>query len=95
MPDIGRNDPCRCGSGKKYKKCCEGKDQQKRSVELEKSWAKAEKEFEKEKKSAPQTPPGTSAQPPKPGAPAPQAHASRHRTIPAPKFNMPRKTGGG
>ena len=20
--DIGRNDPCPCGSGKKYKKCC-------------------------------------------------------------------------
>jgi uncharacterized protein YecA (UPF0149 family) len=19
---IGRNDPCTCGSGKKYKKCC-------------------------------------------------------------------------
>ena len=19
---IGRNDPCSCGSGKKYKKCC-------------------------------------------------------------------------
>jgi SEC-C motif domain protein len=23
-PKIGRNDPCYCGSGKKYKKCCEG-----------------------------------------------------------------------
>jgi len=23
---IGRNDPCPCGSGKKYKKCCELKD---------------------------------------------------------------------
>jgi hypothetical protein len=22
---IGRNDPCPCGSGKKYKKCCEEK----------------------------------------------------------------------
>lgn len=22
---IGRNDPCPCGSGKKYKKCCFGK----------------------------------------------------------------------
>lgn len=21
-PKLGRNDPCRCGSGKKYKKCC-------------------------------------------------------------------------
>jgi len=22
--DVGRNDPCPCGSGKKYKKCCYG-----------------------------------------------------------------------
>lgn len=21
-PEIGRNDPCPCGSGKKYKRCC-------------------------------------------------------------------------
>jgi hypothetical protein len=25
---IGRNDPCPCGSGKKYKKCCHDKDQE-------------------------------------------------------------------
>jgi hypothetical protein len=25
MDKIGRNDPCSCGSGKKFKKCCEGK----------------------------------------------------------------------
>lgn len=24
---LGRNDPCRCGSGKKYKACCLGKDE--------------------------------------------------------------------
>jgi hypothetical protein len=23
MKKIGRNDPCPCGSGKKFKKCCE------------------------------------------------------------------------
>ena len=23
-PKMGRNDPCLCGSGKKYKKCCLG-----------------------------------------------------------------------
>lgn len=27
---LGRNDPCPCGSGKKYKKCCMGKMEQKR-----------------------------------------------------------------
>ncbi|MED4986482.1 SEC-C metal-binding domain-containing protein, partial [Geobacillus stearothermophilus] len=25
---IGRNDPCPCGSGKKYKKCCMNKQQE-------------------------------------------------------------------
>jgi len=25
VPKIGRNDPCFCGSGRKFKKCCEGK----------------------------------------------------------------------
>jgi hypothetical protein len=29
MLKIGRNDPCHCGSGKKYKKCCADADQQK------------------------------------------------------------------
>lgn len=31
MSKIGRNDPCHCGSGKKYKKCCQGSDQAQRS----------------------------------------------------------------
>ena len=29
MPDIGRNDICWCGSGKKYKKCHLSKDEEK------------------------------------------------------------------
>lgn len=32
MSKIGRNDPCHCGSGKKYKKCCMEKD---KSVEMQ------------------------------------------------------------
>lgn len=28
-PILGRNDPCHCGSGKKYKQCCLGKDEEK------------------------------------------------------------------
>lgn len=27
MPKVGRNQPCPCGSGKKYKKCCLGEVQ--------------------------------------------------------------------
>jgi tetratricopeptide (TPR) repeat protein len=28
---VGRNDPCPCGSGKKYKKCCMPKDEEQKS----------------------------------------------------------------
>ena len=28
MKKVGRNDPCPCGSGRKYKKCCLSKDSQ-------------------------------------------------------------------
>jgi len=27
VPRLGRNDPCHCGSGKKYKRCCADKDE--------------------------------------------------------------------
>jgi hypothetical protein len=29
--DVGRNDPCPCGSGKKFKKCCHDKLEKKRT----------------------------------------------------------------
>ena len=28
MAKVSRNEPCPCGSGKKYKKCCFNKNQQ-------------------------------------------------------------------
>lgn len=31
---LGRNDPCRCGSGKKYKDCCYEKDNRKKNYEF-------------------------------------------------------------
>lgn len=31
---IGRNDACACGSGKKFKKCCEPKQQRSRGTML-------------------------------------------------------------
>jgi len=34
MNKIGRNDPCPCGSGKKYKRCCEKKEAELRPREL-------------------------------------------------------------
>lgn len=30
MLKVGRNDPCPCGSGKKFKKCCENKQKHKK-----------------------------------------------------------------
>ena len=32
MAKIGRNEPCPCGSGKKYKQCCLAKDEVARSA---------------------------------------------------------------
>ncbi len=34
MAKIGRNTPCPCGSGKKYKRCCEQKEAEMRRREL-------------------------------------------------------------
>jgi len=34
MPRVGRNDPCPCGSGKKYKNCCMRQDRVSESREL-------------------------------------------------------------
>jgi hypothetical protein len=36
----GRNDPCPCGSGKKYKKCCQDKDSAASSADPEAAWRK-------------------------------------------------------
>ena len=41
---IGRNDPCHCGSGKKYKKCHEVADAAKESAELAAAKAKSDAE---------------------------------------------------
>jgi len=43
---IGRNDPCHCGSGQKYKKCHEAADDAKESAELAAAQAKAAAEKE-------------------------------------------------
>ncbi len=39
----GRNDPCHCGSGKKYKRCCLSKDEEKGRKARAKAAAKASK----------------------------------------------------
>jgi len=42
-PKPGRNDPCHCGSGNKYKKCCLAKDQAAERDRLVKAQAQHEK----------------------------------------------------
>ena len=39
--NLGRNDPCHCGSGKKYKQCCLGKDEEKARTARAKAAAEA------------------------------------------------------
>ncbi len=34
MSKLGRNEPCHCGSGKKYKKCCLNKDEEKNRMDI-------------------------------------------------------------
>ncbi len=37
MPNLGRNDPCHCGSGKKYKQCHLAQDEAKERAERAKA----------------------------------------------------------
>ncbi len=92
----GRNDPCHCGSGKKYKKCHEDQDSNATHAVLEKKWAEGEKvaaaRAEEESKEGAK-PQATNV----PHRPSPMTGPAgqKHNTMAAPKFNMPRKTGGG
>jgi uncharacterized protein YecA (UPF0149 family) len=97
MPDvkIGRNDPCHCGSTKKYKKCCEEKDSAKERATLEKKYQQAVKEASKKAEDE-----QTAEQATNPGAvpksvPQTSAGPKKHQTVAAPKFNIPRRVGGG
>lgn len=45
---IKRNDPCPCGSGKKYKKCCIDKSEKASIKELYNDYMEWNSEFEKE-----------------------------------------------
>ena len=50
--DIGRNDPCHCGSGKKYKKCHLDKDEAANRKERERAALNAAKVMAEEAKEA-------------------------------------------
>jgi hypothetical protein len=83
---LGRNDPCRCGSGKKYKQCCLGKDEEAARAARAKAAAEAPAPSTEATGPAPGTPKNMPRQPWKKRATT--THGFR-------KTRLPRKVGGG
>jgi hypothetical protein len=87
----GRNEPCRCGSGKKYKHCCLAKDEKKDAA----ARAKAAKAAEAPAAPAEETPKPQSRTPkPKTEQPWKVGGSSSTRGF-VPRTRTPRKVGGG
>jgi hypothetical protein len=100
-PNVGRNEPCPCGSGRKYKQCCLDKDETKarkaRAKEAEKAAKEAEKAAAKSgKKDAASPSDSDKAAPPRP--PRPQTYQpwkkSATNTHAFQRMTTPRKVGG-
>jgi hypothetical protein len=85
-PTLGRNDPCHCGSGKKYKQCCLGKDEEKARAARAKAAAEAP------------VPSAEAATGPAPGAPKNKTRQPWKKTATNThgfgKTSLPRKVGG-
>ena len=58
----GRNEPCHCGSGKKYKHCCLAKDEEAERLALEQQASAAEPTAPPEDEPPKRTPPPPRAQ---------------------------------
>ena len=89
----GRNEPCRCGSGKKYKHCCLEKDEKKAAAARAKaSKAEAAAEAAPEETAAP----AKDARPAKPKTDQPWKVGGSSSTRGfVPRSRTPRKVGGG
>jgi hypothetical protein len=81
---LGRNNPCHCGSGKKYKHCCLAKDEEADRTARAENAAAAQAEPAADEPAQRVTPPPRTTQPWK-------------RTVPNPRFTRrittPRKAG--
>ena len=76
VPQLGRNEPCHCGSGRKYKKCC-----------LEKDAGR----LRSEREAGPMATGGAAGKPGSAASPGAGAHPARHATAPrAPQGNLGR-----
>ncbi len=86
----GRNDPCHCGSGKKYKHCCLSKDEAAAREKHDVEATEAKGEEQAKGSGAAEEHAHAAARPPK--------HATRQpwkRTESrGPNFNIPRRSGG-
>jgi hypothetical protein len=85
--EVGRNDPCHCGSGRKYKLCCLAKDEAKARVAREKAATTAPaRAADAESATAPKAPKRPTPQPWK---------RSATNTHGFQRMSTPRKVGGG
>jgi hypothetical protein len=84
----GRNEPCHCGSGRKYKHCCLAKDEAKASA----ARAKAAKAAAEAPAESPQAAPATPTRPPKPQTQQPWKGTTARGFVP--RTRTPRKVGG-
>jgi hypothetical protein len=84
LPHPGRNEPCHCGSGKKYKHCCLAKDEE------------AERELRAQQAAAQAPPPAdeSAPRPTPPPRPPEQPWKRGNRAAPGPRrITTPRKVG--
>ena len=102
-PSVGRNEPCPCGSGRKYKHCCLDKDEARARTARTKDAEKAAKEAEKarkaaekagQKETAPAAEKAAPLRPPKPQTYQPWKKSATN-THAFQRMTTPRKVGGG
>jgi hypothetical protein len=96
---LGRNEPCHCGSGKKYKQCCLSKDEAAERTARAKAAEKAEKadKTEKPEKDEPAAEAAPAKQPPRPPkhqTDQPWKSGGVKNTRSFQKVRTPRKVGG-
>jgi SEC-C motif-containing protein len=96
---LGRNEPCHCGSGKKYKQCCLSKDEAAERSARAKAAEKAEKAEKSEKaaekaESAEAAPAKQPPRPPKHQTDQPWKSGGPKNMPSFQKIRTPRKVGG-
>jgi hypothetical protein len=90
--DLGRNDACHCGSGRKYKRCCLDKDEA--AALAARAKAEAEPDAPSEAASEPAGEKPVQQRPPKPTSYQPWKRSATN-THSFQRMSTPRKVGGG